>query len=76
MTSSSRAWDVKTGKVLVDHAVRPPGVAIPDDDDPAPGGMRMMEMMMGPATFTPDGQRMVFAPGRKLPRHRRGHRPG
>ena len=27
-----RIWDVKTGKALVENAVRPPGVAVPDED--------------------------------------------
>jgi WD40 repeat protein len=54
-----RVWDVKTGKRAAEYAVRPPGVTKDDEGDPAARERRMMEVMMGPAAFAPDGQHLV-----------------
>jgi WD40 repeat protein len=56
-----RIWDVRTGKALTENAVRPPGVADAEVGAPAaPGGPMTM---LGPAAFTPDGQRLVATLG-------------
>jgi WD40 repeat protein len=55
-----RTWDVRTGKALAEHAVRPPGVKVPDEDADVHGRERMM-MMVGPGAVSPDGKRLVAA---------------
>jgi WD40 repeat protein len=55
-----RIWDIQTGKALVENAIRPSGVEIPDED--AEPGMRMkLEMMLfGEAALSPDGRFFVL----------------
>jgi WD40 repeat protein len=57
-----RTWDVRTGKALAEHAVRPPGVKVPDEDA-APHEQRNFMLMVGPGAVTPDGKRLAVSVG-------------
>jgi WD40 repeat protein len=51
-----RIGDIRTGKVLIENTVRPPGVGVPGNVDP---GGRDLGLMLGAAGFAPDGRRLV-----------------
>jgi WD40 repeat protein len=56
-----RKWDVRTGKALSEHAIRPTGVRVfTEDDDPME--REMAQLRGGPSSglFTRDGKQLVF----------------
>lgn len=53
-----RQWDVRTGKALLEHAIRPTGVRIADEDtEPF---QRDMFFDLGPGCLTPDGKHFIL----------------
>jgi WD40 repeat protein len=57
-----RKWDLKTGKAVFEHSIRPSGVTIPDEDNqPGPGGPGIGA---GPAAFSPDGKSLLLSASR------------
>ncbi len=54
-----RQWDVRTGKAVAEHALRPTGLTIPTEDDEPFARERKM-LMVGGGEFTADGRRLVF----------------
>jgi WD40 repeat protein len=58
-----RVWEVRTGKALREHRIRPTGVKVPDEDD---GDAREKLMMVGAAAFSADGTVFVLGLGTKL----------
>jgi WD40 repeat protein len=59
-----RVWDVATGKALLEHAVRPAGVAVPEDNDSRYNEERFS--LLGESALTPDGKRLVVNVGNSL----------
>jgi RNA polymerase sigma factor (sigma-70 family) len=57
-----RQWDVRTGKAVRDHALRPSGVKLPGEDARA---RELEERMLnlGGGRFTPDGKHLVLLAG-------------
>lgn len=62
-----RRWDVKTGRALLEHAIRPSGFAVPDYNDentrlvklgPGEGGTTFSN-----AVFSPDGRTLMMQVG-------------
>jgi WD40 repeat protein len=53
-----RGWDMKTGKALFEHAIRPDGIAFPDPDDEAARFRK--DLMMHNAIVPPDGKSLVL----------------
>jgi len=54
-----RLWDMKTGKARFEHAVRPAGVKVPDEDDRRTGKADFM-MRLGDAVVTPDARSFML----------------
>jgi WD40 repeat protein len=54
-----RKWDVSTGKALMEHALRPTGVKVPDEDAEA-DEREMFDLARGNGTFAPDGRTFVL----------------
>jgi WD40 repeat protein len=54
-----RGWDVKTGRALFEHAIRPSGVKIPDPEDPFVE-REFLKLTRGPGLVAPDGKRFVL----------------
>jgi WD40 repeat protein len=54
-----RQWDVRTGKAVAEHALRPTGLKIPTEDDEPFAREREM-LMVGGGAFTADGRRLIF----------------
>jgi WD40 repeat protein len=53
-----RKWDVATGKAVLEHALRPNGVKVPDeDDDPRE---REFGFLLGQGVFSADGKTFVL----------------
>jgi WD40 repeat protein len=59
-----RKWDLRNGKALLEHALRPTGVRVPteDDDDLE----RMHLAMLGKKLLSPDGTRLIVPANRKF----------
>jgi WD40 repeat protein len=56
-----RGWDVKTGRALFEHAVRPSGIDIPDPDSAAPGLNRFeVTFGFGEPAVTPDSKTIIL----------------
>lgn len=56
-----RRWDVRTGRALLEHAIRPSGVELPNPDNPNDFERREFLMgSMGSATVTPDGKTFLL----------------
>jgi WD40 repeat protein len=54
-----RLWDMKTGKALAEHAIRPKGINFPEDDD-ARRERKEFELAFTAAAFTPDARIFVI----------------
>jgi RNA polymerase sigma factor (sigma-70 family) len=59
-----RKWDVATGKAVLEHALRPTGVKVPDED--AEPFEREMFFSLGEGAFAPDGKTFVLMAGNQL----------
>lgn len=59
-----RIWDVTTGKALVEHALRPTGIKVPDED--AEERERDLFLSVGESVFSPDGKHFVLSVGRSF----------
>jgi len=59
-----RIWDVTTGKALVEHAIRPTGVKVPDED--AEERDRELFFSLGESVFSSDGKRFVLNVGKSF----------
>lgn len=58
-----RIWDTKTGKALAEHAIRPTGVDIPEDDFGVPrpaGPLDRSRMRITNGFLSPDGSRFLL----------------
>jgi WD40 repeat protein len=57
-----RRWDVKTGRALLEHAIRPTGIEVPDRDadDFAIRQQRLFFLGLGHALVSPDGKTFLF----------------
>jgi WD40 repeat protein len=54
-----RKWDVATGKAVLEHALQPTGVKVPDPE--ADRGERMLAVeQFGAGAFSPDGTKLVL----------------
>jgi RNA polymerase sigma factor (sigma-70 family) len=51
-----RKWDVRTGKAVAEHVIRPAGVPVAGEDDVA---AREKFIDLGNGCFTPDGKRLI-----------------
>lgn len=54
-----RRWDVKTGKAMFEHAIRPSGITIPDEEDDI-ASEELRKTGFGSAAFSPDGKMFVL----------------
>ncbi len=67
-----RRWDIKTGKVVAEHALRPAGVTVADhlnDPDESPSARARLDnwqMNLFAAVLSPDAQSLVLAIGPSL----------
>jgi WD40 repeat protein len=55
-----RKWDVATGKALLEHTLKPKGVAVPSED------AEDFSQRLGPCRFSPDGNLFAQAVGNEL----------
>jgi WD40 repeat protein len=62
-----RRWDVRTGKALAEHAIRPTGVPVPgEDDEPMARDRLLMGVNLGGGELTSDGKRLVLQANRNF----------
>jgi WD40 repeat protein len=59
-----RKWDVATGKAVLEHALRPHGVEVPDGDDDEHALEK--RFALGEGAFAPEGQTFVLAAGNEF----------
>jgi len=57
-----RTWDVRTGKALAEHKLKPTGVKVPSEEDRDSGAFDFFHMDQ--ARFSPDGKQLVIALGK------------
>jgi WD40 repeat protein len=57
-----RKWDVRTGKAIAEHFIRPTGIRIPNEDDESIARDEIM-LILGGANFTPDSKHLVLPVG-------------
>src|SRR5262249_35939859 len=60
-----RKWNVANGKAVLEHAIRPKGVKV-GDDDAGPAKREMMFFSLGRATFSADGKWFVLSAGNQF----------
>jgi WD40 repeat protein len=53
-----RKWDIRTGKAVLEHAIRPAGIKVPEEDDEQ--FKRDLLIHFGQGCFTPDGKHLIL----------------
>jgi WD40 repeat protein len=58
-----RKWDVRTGKAVLEHALRPTGIRVLDEEEDDPRQRELLAFTLGSGRFTPDGKHLILEAG-------------